>query len=93
MKMFFNSGCCSNFVSTAISTAKSAEASKEKISGLMEQLKVLKSRSEELGNADETTKANIEKKYTQIGYKRQWQYLLIRSLLLLDHQAEESKLR
>ncbi|MEC9092835.1 MAG: hypothetical protein VX438_09040 [Planctomycetota bacterium] len=47
----------------SISDPKSAETAKEKIGILLEKLKALKSRSEKLGDADETTKTKIEKKY------------------------------
>ena len=46
-----------------ISDPRAAENCKEKIGGLLDQLKQLKTRSEDLGDADQATQKTIEKKY------------------------------
>ncbi|MEE2641145.1 MAG: hypothetical protein VX768_11005 [Planctomycetota bacterium] len=46
-----------------ISDPQAAENCKEKIGGLLDQLKQLKTRSEDLGDADQATQKTIEKKY------------------------------
>ncbi len=47
----------------SLSDSKSAEKSKEEIEEFLVQLKELKTRSEDLGDADESTRISIEKKY------------------------------